>query len=813
VYGLGVTLYELLTLRPAFDAPDRGRLVKQITHDEPMRPRKLDRRVPSDLETIVLKAIEKEPRRRYLEAGDMVEDLRRFLGGEPIRARRAGVVERTWKWMKRRPAAASLLILLVMFALAMTERSMRISKAYRQAIEAQSLADTRLERALNAEMATRGEAEKARLEAAKLAEIGEFLENMLASADPFTGLGRETTVREVLDRASAQLEHSLGGQSDVRASLYDTIGWTYYSLGLMEPAEKHLRSAIAIRRQILGNSSIDLANSLQHLAIVIFNTDSGTPVRDGLLEEGREMAREAAEIRGQILGPNDPQAAFCQGLVSAFEFRVGNRDDGELARVQVLVVFASVFQMTAADLEQRMQEIRRLWADKHHDEALRAVRQSAQELNAKLKMPPVIAHSLQAVVHHSIWRDDLDLAEPLCLVTAELWREIRSDEHPDFAASCHNLGMILRKRKKYDEAVEKLSEALRLRRQALGDEHPQTINSLRLLATTYDVQQNYAAALPLFLELLEHRRVLLGEDHLEVLSIKKNIATALAKQRRYREAEPLDREVLEKRRQALGPDHRYVLTDMRQFADTLVHLRKYSEAEAVYREAIAVQRTKLGDAHADVATNMHSLVRTLNLAKKYEDAEPIARQLLEIRQNQPTPDEGKLGDSHYDLAVTLLNERRSEADGIAQLRLAVDFSRRARGDQHAQTTERCRRLAWWLANNPKAELRQPTESVELARRCTETDAKKQIHWQALGMAQVRAGQFEDAIRSLHRSCELGSGGGVEEFLFLAMAYAGQADQTNAKQWFAKAETTLKQSKRASPHITRFHTEAAALLEP
>jgi WD40 repeat protein/serine/threonine protein kinase len=108
VYALGLTLYELLLLRPAFDAPDRLRLLDQIGHQEPIRPRVVDSRIPRDLETILMKAIEKEPRRRYASAAALAEDLRRFLADEPIQARRIGPLERLGRWGRRNPLVAGL---------------------------------------------------------------------------------------------------------------------------------------------------------------------------------------------------------------------------------------------------------------------------------------------------------------------------------------------------------------------------------------------------------------------------------------------------------------------------------------------------------------------------------------------------------------------------------------------------------------------------------------------------------------------------------------------------------------------------------
>ena len=108
VYALGATLYELLTLRPAFDAADRLELIDCITRQSPPRPRALDPRIPQDLETIVLKALAPEPSGRYATAGELADDLRRFVEDRPILARRSAAWERFWRWCRRNPAAAAL---------------------------------------------------------------------------------------------------------------------------------------------------------------------------------------------------------------------------------------------------------------------------------------------------------------------------------------------------------------------------------------------------------------------------------------------------------------------------------------------------------------------------------------------------------------------------------------------------------------------------------------------------------------------------------------------------------------------------------
>lgn len=140
VYSLGLTLYELLTLQPAFEHSDPSALVRRITHDEPPRPRSRDPRVPRDMETIVLKAISREPEHRYRSAQDLADDLQAFLDDRPIRARRTSGAERLWRWCRRNRAVASLsataLLLLVLVAVVATVGYVRTRSANRQVEEA-----------------------------------------------------------------------------------------------------------------------------------------------------------------------------------------------------------------------------------------------------------------------------------------------------------------------------------------------------------------------------------------------------------------------------------------------------------------------------------------------------------------------------------------------------------------------------------------------------------------------------------------------------------------------------------------------------
>src|SRR5262249_20475835 len=120
LYALGLTLYELLTLRPAFDETDRHKLIAQVMHEQPPRPSKLNPAIPRDLETIVLKATAREPALRYQTPAELAEDLQRFLDDRPIKARRESALKRGWRWCRRNATVALLMgaVLALLLAIA-----------------------------------------------------------------------------------------------------------------------------------------------------------------------------------------------------------------------------------------------------------------------------------------------------------------------------------------------------------------------------------------------------------------------------------------------------------------------------------------------------------------------------------------------------------------------------------------------------------------------------------------------------------------------------------------------------------------------
>jgi serine/threonine-protein kinase len=190
VYGLGSVLYALLTGRAPFAGSSLAETLDMVRSEPARPPSRLNGRVPRDLEIICLKCLEKDPERRYASASALAHDLRRWLGGEPIQARRVGPVVRAWMWCRRRPLPAGLAALL---ALAVVGGLAGVTWKWREAARAGLITQ----------------------------KINTFYnQKLLAQAAPrFNPRGASLTIGELLDRTSAQLGREFDGEPEVESEI------------------------------------------------------------------------------------------------------------------------------------------------------------------------------------------------------------------------------------------------------------------------------------------------------------------------------------------------------------------------------------------------------------------------------------------------------------------------------------------------------------------------------------------------------------------------------------------------------------------
>lgn len=541
IYSLGVILYELLAgrspygdfhrpdraveraileldalrpsevLRRATDAPGPPRYAAGGGKTDPHRGdhRRLAREVAGDLDTIVLQCLRKEPGRRYASAERLGEDLWRHLAGLPVRARPDTFRYRTTKFVRRHraPVAAGLLVLVTLIAAASVSTVL-----YLRADQARAEAERQ-----------RGTAE----------EINRFLGDILSSIDPQVARGRDIELlRAILDRAAGRVERELRDAPGMAASLQLTIGSAYRSLGLYDPAEKHLDASLAWRRHALGPDSPATAESA--LALARLRTGMGA------YSAAESLAGQAVEIYRQR----------------------GSVDEAGLAAS--LSALATVHEAQALDDR----------AEAGHREALALARRAFA--HDSLRQVPFLGNLAVFLSAHERRPE----AEPLLLEAARILRRDPAANPVELATLEHNLATLWRRGGRLEEAILLYREALQRMHAILPADHPQIPVTLNNLASALEAAGRYGEAETNYREALARQRRILGSAHRDVGTTANNLAGLLRQMRRYDEAGALYREAIRIYRDALGAEHAWVSIAWNNLAHLL-------EARGDHRGAVA----------------------------------------------------------------------------------------------------------------------------------------------------------------------------------------------------------------------------------
>jgi serine/threonine-protein kinase len=539
VYALGLTLYELLALRPAFASGDRLELIGRIRAAEPARPRSVDRRVPRDLETVVLKAMDKDPKRRYQSAEELLEDLQRFARDEPIQARRAGPAERLGRWCRRNPAVAVLtaaVLLLMAVGTAVSARQAVLATRAREDLAAKNreLADEQAKVQARFELAQRaialfhtGVSEDALL---KNAEFQELRTKLLKQAADFY----------------ADLEKLLKGQADAKsrkalAAAYFQLGELTNKIGDKKEALAVHRKALALRRELAAaegadvETRLDVGRSLQKVGRLLAVTGDTTGAL-AALEEQRELAeRLQAEHPTDAVRSVLAQAHLYTGVVLS--------DAGKSAEALPAYHKALPIQQQLADANPAVPEFQRDLADLHNtigidlqmtgkpEEALTAWRKALAIQQKLADANPAVTdfqHQL-GMIHHNIgmllsltgrWEE----AMPWFLKALAIGQKI-ADANPavaqyqnGLAVSHAALGATLSRTAKLEQAAEAYSKALAVF-QKLANANPTVPYYQRSLATLHNElgrilarQKRFAEAFPALEAGLAIRRELVKAD-------------------------------------------------------------------------------------------------------------------------------------------------------------------------------------------------------------------------------------------------------------------------------------------------------------
>ena len=698
IYSLGVTLYELLTLRPVFGGTDRRELLRQIAFEEPRPPRKLNRAIPADLETILLKAMAKNPAERYATAQDLADDLGRFLDLKPIKARRPTVLQRAAKWARRHTgavAAAGIILVIGVIALAVStaliaaarEDEAEQRQAAQHALWKEQETSDKLTDALGKLKVEKARADEQRQDAlgakaqadrkaAEAKAVSNFLvKDLLASARPERTLGREVTVKEVLANAERKIDASLGNHPLREAAVRNTMGWTYRTLGQFADAEGHLRRAVETRTDRLGPEDPDTLTSMHNLATVL--TDLGK------LKEARKLHEQTLAAR-----MGGPEHHGTLGSMNGLAIVLSELDELDKAR--------KLFEETLV-LSTRVRGA-----------------EHADTLDLK--------HNL-ANVH---WKQgELEEARRLHKETLDARRRVLGAESLDTLHSMADLAMVLRDLGKWDEARKLHEQALAAYERVLGPEHASTLLSKNNLAVVLTDLGELEEARKLLEPTVAARKRVLGPEHEHTLTSMNNLALVLWRQEKLEEARTLFRETLElaTRARALGPEHHCTLRAAHNLAAVLDELGEREEARKLFEQTLAIKERVLGHEHAETRSSRDSLAivlakmaYTLYEQGKRDEAWKLYEEALTVQKPVLGPEDRDVLSPMGSLAIRLLNEEKvAEAHRLNEQVLAV--RRRVLGAEHPATLIALHELAVTLERQDRLEeARKLNEHVLAVRR-------------------------------------------------------------------------------------------------
>jgi len=602
VYALGVLLYELLSGKRPFHLGTASpiEVVRVICEQVPTAPSVVGkehpglgppdaaRKLSGDLDNIVLMAMRKEPARRYVSVGQFTEDLTAYLGGYPVRARTDAWRYRSGKFIRRHRAAV---VAAVVIAVALIGFGIGMGLLARRA-------------------------ERERVAAEREAQ---FLNSIFQSTTPEQARGKQVTGRELLDEGAKRVDTEFSGEPQLQATLFDNIGRAYMSLGLYQNAEPLLQRSYDLRRQTLGDSSLDAAATLDGLA---------TAIRLELdYKRAEPLFRKALAIRQAKLPAN--HALVAQSMSNLGEC---------------------------------------LYWEEKNPEAESLLRQ-ALNIQRSLGASVDVSTSDNYLALVLQRKGDFREASQLLREAVDINKKVNGADSPEYANSLHNLAGTLIDAGDLSGAETMDREALAIRRKINGPKHPDVAYPLNNLGFVFLEKGDWASAEPFLKENLEIRQSISGHDA-RLAGALNNWARMLQEKGEYAKADETYQRSVSMMRDANGAESLSLSKILTNFGLLRADQGRYADAEQLERQALAMRQKFTGDEGPDMAASLTNLALVRSLQRAPASAETLLKQALEIRQKELSAGHPAIISTEVRLGETLIDEEKTtEAETL--LRKAV----------------------------------------------------------------------------------------------------------------------------------------------
>jgi serine/threonine-protein kinase len=608
VYAIGVVLYELLTGRRPHVAADASELERAILEREPPRPSDVAprwrRQLSGDLDTVCLKALRKEPDRRYRTAAQLADDLQRHARGLPVAAQPDTVGYRARKFVRRHAVgvASSAAILVLLATLTVT---------------------------------TLFQAARTARERDKAQEVASLLVELFAVADPSEARGATITAKEVLDRGVARIQSELGSQPELKATLLGVMGRVYQNLGSYQAAAPLVESALALRREAGPDdpevvAGLNALGELQRLR--------------GDYKAAEATLSEALALSTRVHGREAPDTARALNHLSKVQIATGRAADAEASARRALAVTRAALGPAHADIAESLMNLAAALFTRGDDRQAEPLFREALAMRREVLGPdhPSVPAGLNNLAALLSRKGDFAAAETAHREALDIYRRLLGAEHPRVATSLNNLGLALLARGDLPGAEEALRASLAQRRKLLPPAHPETAQSLANLGLVLQSRRAYEEAESSYQEALAIRQQALGPAHTLVGQTLNNLALLHQARGDFGRAEPLFRQALAILRQALGPAHPLVGTGLHNLGALLAATGNGAQARPAFEEALAIRRKALPPGHPEILLTAAAFGLLLADGGEAREAAPFLEEVARARETAGQPLDARL---------------------------------------------------------------------------------------------------------------------------------------------------------------------------
>lgn len=549
VYSLGVTLFELLTLRVPFTGQSTAEVLRQISLREPPLPRKLNAEVSRDLETVCLTAMEKEPDRRYDSAAAFADDLQRLLAFRPVLARPVGPLVRALRSVRRRPALAaavalSALVLVgtpVLLGVAnraiAAERDAATTAAHEARAqglraEAESQRAHAEARAAEAARAATDQAlQEAQLAADSKARAVDFLLALLSPANPWA-IEHDLQVVDILRRGAAGVGQALEGDARLEASVRQSLGLALMGLGQLSEAGEQFELAWA-----LADDGEQLHDDL---VAVSANNLMAVHSQNQRFDEALEVGQLALTVNTRLYGEHSLQVADVVSNLAIIANRKGWGAQAEELFRHVLQLRTELLGEDAPLVAETLYNLGLSLADENLDEKQQLMERALAI--QRLRLPeddPVLSMTLGGLAQVHYTRAEYPQAIELQEEELRIKRLRLGEQHWELAPPSVRLAFMYVKTERFDLAEAPLRLADVLYSQSFPDGVRQHVTTLRWLATVLAELQRPQEAEPFLLRALEMQPRVSPDDGAGLRSLRTMQVDLLQRLERDDEAQAL----------------------------------------------------------------------------------------------------------------------------------------------------------------------------------------------------------------------------------------------------------------------------------